>query len=306
MKNILESVIFGFKELLNWHTLKYVLATGTAVTLMWLAIGFAIWDFLLAISSKIINLIPFAMVQTNGAWMLSSFIWLQFVLITYALILAFFGNMVLRTMPKEKYPAFTILVLIASAIFWTIVWHYQGDYIYNEILKLIQILPYETIQKGLAFLVGFYIIYNGIIVTMLFVTSIFSEVILSYISKKYFPNEPIYKNNVFKSIGYTIRDTIIFTIATIVAFPLLFIPVVNIVTQVILWTWLVKDTISYDAASLTFEKVDKSELKKHRFALWFISLITAFFNFVPILNLFGPYFGEISMFHYFKTLKKEK
>jgi len=259
---------------------------------------------LVAISSKIVELVPFTMVRSNGAWMLSSFLWLQLVLITFALIFAFFGNIVLKSVSKERYSTFSIFILLASAVFWAVVWFFEGSYIYKEFLKLLTWLPFETVEKGIAFLIGFYIIYNAIIVTMLFITSLFSEPLLNYIEKKYFPNEPIHKDHIFKSIGYTIKDTVIFTVASIVAFPLLFIPIINIIVQVLLWMWLIKDTISYDGASLTFDKVDISEIKKHKSALWFISFITALFNFVPILNLFSPYFGEMSIFHYFKNLKR--
>jgi len=63
----------------------------------------------------------------------------------------------------------------------------------------------------------------------------------------------------------------------------------------------VKDTFRYDAASLLFEKVDKKRIKEHSFGTWVISFVTALFNFIPIFNIFGPFFGEISMFHFLKT-----
>jgi len=304
MKNIIESIIFGFKELLSWHTIKYALGSGIIVSAIWIAIGFGVWDFLVGISSKIVELVPFSMVRSNGAWMLSSFLWLQLVLITFALIFAFFGNIVLKSVSKERYSAFSIFILLASAIFWAIVWFFEGAYIYKEFLKLLTWLPFETVEKGIAFLIGFYIIYNAIIVTMLFITSLFSEPLIASVEERHFPNEPIHKDHIFKSIGYTIKDTVIFIVASIVAFPLLFVPIVNIIVQVLLWMWLIKDTISFDGATLTFDKVEVSEIKKHNIALWFISFITALFNFVPILNLFGPYFGEMSIFHYFKKLKR--
>jgi len=136
---------------------------------------------------------------------------------------------------------------------------------------------------------------------MLFITSLFSEPLITDIEKREFKNSDIVRDNLFKSIGYTIKDTLIFIVASIIAFPLLFVPIVNIIVQIILWSWLIKDTIGFDALSLTREKIDKNELKQHKSGVWFISFVAALFNFVPILNLFSPYFGEIAMFHYFKN-----
>ncbi len=304
MANVMSSIIVGFKEILSWNTIKHVLLSGILVVAVWIGIGYMVWDALINLSSHIIELVPFSMLRSNGAWMLSSFLWLQLVLLTFALIYAFFGNIILRSVSQDRYSAFSIYTIVASAIFWGIVWYFKGDYIYAEFLKLLTWLPFETVEKGIAFLIGFYVIYNGIIVTMLFITSIFSEAIIVGVEKKHFQGQEVVRDNLFKSIGYTIKDTLIFIVASIIAFPLLFIPIVNIIVQILLWTWLLKDTISYDALALTRKKVDKSEVKEHRFAVWFISFIASLFNFVPLLNLFSPYFGEIAMFHYFKSLKK--
>ncbi len=304
MTSVMSSVIVGFKEILSWNTIKHVLLSGIFVVAIWIGIGYLMWNPLINLSSHIIELVPFSMVRSNGAWMLSSFLWLQLVLLTFALIYAFFGNIILRSVSQDRYSAFSIYTIVASAIFWGIVWYFKGDFIYTEFLKLLTWLPFETVEKGIAFLIGFYVIYNGIIVTMLFITSLFSEPIIIGVEKKHFEGKEVMRDNLFKSIGYTIKDTLIFIVASIIAFPLLFIPIVNIVVQVILWAWLIKDTISYDALALTREKVNKSEVKEHRFSVWFISLIASLFNFVPLLNLFSPYFGEIAMFHYFKSVKK--
>ncbi len=304
MANVITAVMVGFKEILSWSTIKHVLLSGILVVAVWIGIGYAVWNPLMSLSSHIIELVPFSMVRSNGAWMLSSFLWLQLVLLTFALIYAFFGNIILRSVSKDRYSAFSIYTIIASAIFWGIVWFFKGDYIYAEFLKLLTWLPFETVEKGIAFLIGFYVIYNGIIVTMLFITSLFSEAIIVGVEKKHFQGQEVVRDNLFKSIGYTIKDTIIFIVASIIAFPLLFVPIVNIVVQILLWSWLIKDTISYDALALTRKKVDKNEVKEHRVAVWFISLIASLFNFIPLLNLFSPYFGEIAMFHYFKEIKK--
>ena len=301
MKNIIHAIIFGFKEILTWNTMKYALISGTIISAIWIGIGILFWDNIIALSSQILSWIPFSMVRSNGAWMLSTFLWLQLILLTFALVFAFAGNLILRVISKEKYSAFSLWVALGSTIFWSAVWFVKGDDIYQEFLKLLTWLPFETIEKGIAFLIGFYIIYNAIIVSMVFVASLFSEPLLIAVEKKYFKDSEIKRDNIFSSVGYTIKDSLIFLALSIVAFPLLFIPVINIFTQIVLWLWLIKDTMGYDALALTSSKVTKEKLKEHRLALWSISFVTVLFNFIPVLNLFGPFFGEISMFHYLKS-----
>lgn len=304
MKNSIHAIIFGLKEILNWNTMKYALISGILVSALWIGIGAMLWDHLIAFSSRILELVPFSMVRSNGAWMLSTFLWLQMVLLTFALIFAFFGNFILRTVSKEKYTSFSLFIAIGSVVLWALVWFFKGDYIYSQFLKLLTWLPFETVENGIAFLIGFYFIYNAIVVTMLFVTSLFSEPLAVSVEERHFKEDEVVRDHIFSSVGYTVKDSIIFIVASLIAFPLLFIPVLNIVIQIALWMWLIKDTMSYDAAALVYEKVEKEEIKQHRFAVWSISFITALFNFIPIFNIFGPYFGEISMFHYLKSIKK--
>jgi len=306
VKNVFHSIIFGFKEMLTWNTMKYALFTSFLVIALWSWIGYLVWDILISISSNILDFVPFSMVRDNGAWMLSTFLWLQAILITFALIFSFGGGLLLRNSSKEKYGSYSFIILLLSTLFWTTIWFLQGDYIYNQFLQLLTSLPFQTIEKGIAFLISFYIIYNAIIITMLFITSIFNEPLIIAVEKRHFKEEEIIKKHIFSSTKYTLKDIGIFLIISIILFPLLFVPILNIIIQISLWIFLIKNTISYDAISLVYNKINKEHIKEHRVAIWFISFVTALFNIVPILNIFASYFGEITMFHYFKSLKNQQ
>ncbi len=303
MKEIFNAIIFGFKEILTWNTMKYALVLGLLVSALWGVIGYFLWDTLITISSHVLDWVPFSMVRSNGAWMLSTFLWLQLVLLTFALIFVFFGNVVLRHVSKEKYTMFSLWVAVGSAIFWGIVWFIKGDYIYREFLQFLTVLPFQTVEKGIAFFIGFYLIYNAIVVTMVFVASLFSEPLIVSVEKRHFEEDEVRRDHIWSSVAYTLKDSFIFLGLSLLAFPLLFIPVVNILVQIALWTWLIKDTMSYDAAALVYEKVDKEKMKEHRLAIGFISIIVALFNLVPVLNIFGPFFGLIALFHYLKSIE---
>jgi hypothetical protein len=236
--------------------------------------------------------------------MLSTFLWFQLVIITFALIFAFFGNFILRTVSKEKYTSFSIWVILGSAVFWTVVWFFKGEYFYHQFLQLLTWLPFETVEKGIAFLIAFYFIYNAIVVSTIFLTSVFSKPLISSVEERHFKEDDVVRDHTFNIVGYTLKDSVLYLIASLIAFPLLFIPVINILVQTVLWNYLVKDTMSYDAAALVYEEVNTQEIKAKWKGLGIISFVSILFNFVPIFNFFGPFFGEISMFHYLKSLEK--
>ena len=304
MQDFMDAIIFGLKEILRASTMKFAMLSGIVVSAVWVVVGFFFWNDIVSFTSSILTYIPFSMLRSNGAWMLSTFLWLQAVLITFALIFAFFGNMIVEKLEREKYASFSMMVGLLSALFWSIVWFFEGGYIYAQFLKLLTWLPFETIEKGLAYLIGFYIIYTAIIVSLIFVTSMFSTTFLSEIREKHFPYDTMYDEYEYKSIKKTLRDTAIFTGLSIVSFPLLFIPVINFILLVGLWVWLMKDTLASDTAAYVFGEVDEAKLKEYKFGLWGISFVGSLFNFIPVFNVFGPYFTETAMFYFLKEKRE--
>jgi len=306
MQDFLEAVIFGFKEIRHPLVMKFALVSGAAVTLFWLLVGLMFWDGIIAFSSSFIDLVPFSMIRSNAAWMLSTFLWFQLVLITFALIFAFGGNFIVERFSKERYASFSLFVFMGSALFWAAVWFVEGSMIHAEFVKLVTWLPFETIEKSLAALMGVYFIYNAIIVTMIFISSSFSSKILEEIRSTYHRYDDIIEDSEIKTLKYTLKDTAIFLVISIIAIPLLFIPVINFFVQMALWVWLVKDTFVFDSATMLMKDANKATFKEHRAALYGISLVTALFNFVPVFNLFGPFFGELAMYDYVRQLHRNK
>ncbi len=297
MRDVMHSVIFAFREILEWDVMKYALLVGLVVSAIWGIVGHLLWDHIVGIGAYLLELVPFSMVRSNGAWMLSSFLWFGLVLLTFALIFAFFGNFFLRSISKDRYNSISLLVALFSALLWGIIWYFKSDYIYHQFLKLLTWLPFETVEKGIGYFIGFYIIYNAIIVTMVFVANIFSKPLINSVERRHFLDDDL-KDHSFKTIGYTIKDSLIFLAISLLFIPIIFIPILNILVMLALWVWLVRDTFRYDAISLL--NIDKKSMKEYNFATWVISAISALFNFVPVLNLFGPFFGEIAMFDYLK------
>ncbi len=300
MKDFFHAIMCAFKEVLKSSTMKIAMVSGVAVTLVWAIVGFLLWDKIIEFTRSLLSALPFSMLQSDGAWMLSTFLWLQLVIITFAVIFTVIGNMAIDKVNKKNYAIFSISIGLLSAAAWSVVWFLKGDYIYNQSLKLIALLPFETVETGISYLIGFYLIYIAIIVSLIFVTSLFSSKVLSFVAQRYFPEATMYETTKAKTLGLTLRDTLFFLVASILSFPVLFIPVLNFAILVGLWIWLMKDTLAHDTASFVFGDRVKEELKEHKFALWGISFIGSLFNFIPLFNVFGPYFTELSMFFYLK------
>jgi len=305
MQDITESILFGFKEILNYHTMKLVLLIGVVVTLVWSIVGYFLWDGLVGISSSVIDLVPFSMIRSNSAWMIASLVWFILVITTFSLIMIFFGTMILEKVSKEKYSSISLSIAFGSALFWGAIGFFNAATFHAKLSQLLNWLPFETVESSMAYLLAFYFIYSAIIVTMLLATSFFSESLLTKVSRKHFPYDALLEENELETSTNRLKDIGIYTIISLLSFPLLFIPILNFIIQITLWIWLIKDTFVEDSAALLIPQEKLDGLKEYKKGFFVISGVTALFNFLPLFNLFGPFFGEITMFYYIKLLVKK-
>lgn len=306
MQDFLDAIIFGFSEIFKKNIMKFAMLSGLAVSVIWTIIGLFFFDTIVGISSSILNLVPFSMLRSDGAWMLSTFIWLQLVLVTFALVFTFVGSFLDSKETRAPFAQTALFIGLGSALFWTVVWFFQGDVIYAAFFKLFTWLPFETVETSIAYLISFYVLYTGIIVSLIFVASAFSVTFLQEIKEKNFAYDKMYEEHEYKNMGQTFKDTGIFVLVSIVSFPLLFIPILNFIILVGLWVWLMKDTLVYDVSAFVFGEIDKEKLKEYKQGLWAITFLGSLFNFIPILNAFAPYFTQITMFYYLKEKKNQE
>ncbi len=297
MNEIIYALVESFKTITKWDVSKYAFATGMILMLFWAIIGYVIWPQLFSLTAYILELIPFTLIKSNGAWMLSSLIYIQVVFVTFAFIIIIFSTKIVKDSTQKKYPLYIFSIAFLVIFFWLFVWYANYSAIYNALTKLLLWLPFETIEKALSYIFAIYLLYSLFVVSLLLFVSLFSKRII----KKGIGSDI---KNISKKriVTCTLKDSIIFLAISIPLFPLLFIPVINFFVQLIVWTWLGKDTFTFDAGSLFYNKDEVNNIKQnHKKAIWTISLVASFFNFIPILNIFGPYFGEFAMYYYLEA-----
>ena len=284
--------------------MKYIIAIGAIVSIVWVVFGYMMWGGIIHISTTLVELVPFSFIKANGAIFFSTFLYMQVVLITFAILHAFIMNLYMQKDSESKSGFITLSLVTGSALFWAAVWFFNAGAIHNQLERLLTWLPFETVEVAIAYMLGFYFIYIMIVVSMTMVASFYAPQFLMRVREMEFPYDAVYENE--KSIlRYTLRDGAIFIVASLLAFPLLFVPFVNFFVQIALWVWLAKDTLFFDAATMLFKEPKKENFKNYAPAIWAITIVGALFNFIPVINLFGPFFSEIAMFYYLKLKRDE-
>jgi hypothetical protein len=300
-----QTLLYGIRDTLSWNVIKVALITGVPLALIWIVIGYILWNPAMSFTAIFIGWIPFSILKANGAFLIGGFVWFAAVLITYALIIAFGNMLIFRHVSEQKYSLFSILLLLLIALGWTLFAFLNWDFVYGEVARVLTWFPFETLEKGVAAMLAALIFYNLFIVTLAIVVLIMRKSFLHKLQERDYPiAKMIEKEERVKFLPIALRDAVIFFVLLALFFPLLFVPFFNIMVQVLLWAWLIKESYFLGAASLYATESEILELRKHQFVLWGIAATASVLNLIPVVNIFAPFFALIMYFHWM-MLNKE-
>ena len=302
MFQLLEAIPEAIYDLIKWKLNLKIVIKGVVISLVWLLLGWLMWPFLYGMASKVMDFLPFAILRSDGAYFFIAMVWALGTMVTFALVMMFFGEVFARKVSGESYNRFLPLLVIAVSLLWAAIVFLMFDKLYAVFLRILTTLPFDFTEKGVAGIIVLYVLYNGIVLTLVALSGLQSRGTLEILRKEKYPSEAILgeREDVFIS---TMKDIGIFVGISIVAFPLLFIPILNILIQFGLYIWLYRDVFKRDVCALYCNEGEKNALKQCKWEPWVISVIASLMSFIPFINFFAPYFGEVATFHFVMKTK---
>ena len=197
--------------------------------------------------------------------------------------------------------SFILKVGFGSILFWIVVlwfsWGYYEPFIAGYIQKIPFVGSWEWFQTSGASLAALLVGYMLIIITVSILTSLYSEPLLIKLAQKHYPNKPVVGSPaIATSVYLSIKAGIVFLLLFLFTFPIIFVPILGQVWMLWLWSLLIKEPNTYDVGSLFI--ADKQQIKAQKKKAWFTAMIASLFNYIPVLNIFAPLFGQIMFLHY--------
>ena len=294
-----EVVLRSIRDTLSWNVLKTALITALPLAIIWFGIALLLWDPVVSTAESLIGWVPFSILKANGAFLIGGFVWFAAVLITFALIVSLLNVVIFRYVRQEKYTTFSILLLLFIALGWTLFAFMNWDFVYGEVSRVLTWFPFETLQAGVAALLAALVFYNLFIASLSLAVVLMRHSFLKHLQQRDYPDATLVeKGERVKFFPMALRDTGVFFLLLLLFFPLLFVPFVNVGVQLILWAWLIKNAYFLSAASLYAPKEEVQKLSIHQFVLWGIAVIASLLNFIPVINIFAPFFAQIMFFHW--------
>jgi len=296
----------SLRDLVRGPVLNEVLVTGTPILLIWIGIGWVLWDQLLVWTARLISWVPFSIVKADGAMLVLFLIWAVAVSVSYAFITAVFAPLIFRRIRRGYYYySFTALLLLAVGWGWFFMlnWHALKSAIADRLLTW---LPFQTVAEGSAVLLNFYIFYSFYILSLYLILSFYRKDFLETVREMEYPDASFNEKKLKTAHSFiAMRDALMFLALTVLFFPLLLIPILNVLIQLFLWAWLYRDSNFRGTCKLYCDEKTFNRLKHHSFIIWSIAFFASIFNFIPIINIFTPFFAQLVAFHWIMA-EKEK
>ncbi|NPA11600.1 MAG: thiamine monophosphate kinase [Epsilonproteobacteria bacterium] len=190
---------------------------------------------------------------------------------------------------------YTFMPLGLSLLFWAVVFWLWGDDVINFVASLAQNLPYSdkivSLIQSSSFLVLGGLYYLLSISTLGLFSSFFVDKIVLRINQKHY-NCPVKEagfKDTLRGVVVSLKALFLYFVIFIFTFWMLFIPVVNVVYQMFMWSILNKAPLEFDAGYL-FDVEKKG--------IWWIVFLTSAVYFIPLLSYFGYSFQLIFVTHY--------
>ena len=204
--------------------------------------------------------------------------------------------------------AFILKIGFGSILLWVVILWSSWDLYSGMIATYIQKIPFvgnwEWFQSSGAALAALIVGYMLIVITISILTSLFSEPLLIKLAQKHYPGKPVVGSpNIATSVYLSIKAGVIFLLLFLFTFPVIFIPIFGQVWMLWLWSILIKEPNTYDVGSLFIS--EKNQIKAQKKKAWLTAMIASLFNYIPLLNIFAPLFGQIMFLHQILSTRNE-
>ena len=204
----------------------------------------------------------------------------------------------------DKKILFTSLIpIVIAAIFWGVVFFIFHTNINNMFVWVVSHIPFVSdgswIKDILETVGGIFVYYQLLIITSVMIVGIVADKIVDRVNEKYYHLDKNGFGTTGESIIISLKQNMIFIILFIILLPTMFIPLINIVVNILLWMVLIKKPIFYDSISTIASKDEYDRLySNNKIRIRLITLLGASLFLIPILGIF-VYIIQLLIFTHF-------
>jgi hypothetical protein len=286
-------LIRGIGDMFTPQTITFAIGTALPIALLWLGIGWLLWDFVVDLTTTIVSWVPFSILQANGLFFIIFYLWFAAVLISYALFIGLAGGFLASKGSEARFEAINFGAIFFFAVTWAIILFVFWPSLAERIQHYLSTMPFKTVAEWISRLLALYILYNLFLLTEYIVAFLLRNSFLSRLTKQ--PAAPTSRP---KATLHLFANILFYLLLSVVALPLLFLPVANFLTVWFLWAWLYKESAFFGVCTTVCEEQRCKSIAQKRIGVFVIAFLGALLNFIPVVSFFTPFFIFSLYYHW--------
>ena len=215
---------------------------------------------------------------------------------------------------NKKILVTSLIPIAIAAAFWGIIFFIFHTNITHFVAYLVGHIPFIGDQSWVKDLVeaagGILVYYELLIITSVMIVGVIADKIVDEINDQYYYNDKIGFGSVMESVVISLKQNVIFMVLFILFIPAMFVPVLNILVHLILWSILIKKPTFYDSVSMYATRDEFNTLQNtNKTTLTLITILSASLFLIPVIGIF-VYIVQLLLFAHFnlkrlQTLRME-
>ena len=196
----------------------------------------------------------------------------------------------LRDLLNPKILKLSLVPILLSAILLGAVFYLFQSNISSLFIYMTSFIPFigdsDWFRSSIETIGVVFIYYHLLIIISLMLVGLISDKVVDIVNTKHYHLQKLGFGTTQESVIISLKQNIIFVILLLLLLPTLFIPIVNIIVMVFLWSIAIKKPMSYDSISTIATKDEYQELlSTNKLKTTTLSLLTASLFLIPILGI---------------------
>ena len=196
----------------------------------------------------------------------------------------------LRDFLRPKILFISLLPIFAAALIWGGVFYLFYDQIHAALLQWMAYIPYldsELLLKAIEWVGGAFIYYQLLILTSVMIVGLIADGVVDRVNKRSYELVKSGFGSLGGSMLISLKSNLVFVLLFILTLPLIFVPVLNVVIQLLLWVVLIRTPLFYDSLAMYATRKEYLALKASQGLAGFtIALAAASLFLIPLVGVF--------------------
>ena len=196
----------------------------------------------------------------------------------------------IRDFLRPKILFISLLPIFGAALIWAGVFYLFYEQIHAALLQLLGHVPFidsELLLNAIEWVGGAFIYYQLLILTSVMIVGLIADGVVDRVNARSYRLEKSGFGTLRGSVLISLRSNLVFVVLFVLTLPLIFVPLLNVLVQMLLWVVLIRTPLFYDSLAMYSTRDEYEALKgSERLVGFVVALAAASLFLIPLVGVF--------------------